>query len=133
MKSEPGTYSFADLARDKKTVWDGVRNPTARNNLRKMAKDDLVLYYHTGDEKQVVGIAKVVKAAYPDPSADEGDWLAVDLGPVKPLVKPVTLAQLKADKKLVGLSLIKQSRLSVMPVTAAEFQHIVTKLGGSKS
>jgi predicted RNA-binding protein with PUA-like domain len=132
VKSEPGTYSFADLVRDKKTVWDGVRNPTARNFLKKMQKGDLVLYYHTGDEKQVVGIAKVLKTAYPDPSAEAGDWVAIDLGPVKALAKPVPLAQLKSDKKLAGLLLIKQSRLSVMPVSPGEFQHIVGKLGESK-
>lgn len=132
MKSEPGTYSFADLVRDKKTVWDGIRNPTARNNMRQMKKDDLVLFYHTGDEKQIVGIAKVVKPAYPDPSAEEGDWLALDLAPVKAIQKPITLAQVKADKKLAELALVKMSRLSVMPIGPKEFEHIVGKLGGTK-
>jgi predicted RNA-binding protein with PUA-like domain len=132
VKSEPGTYSFADLVRDKKTVWDGIRNPTARNNMRQMKKDDLVLFYHTGDEKQIVGIAKVVKPAYPDPSADEGDWLALDLAPVKAIAKPVTLAQVKGDKKLQQLALVKMSRLSVMPIGPVEFEHIVGKLGGTK-
>jgi predicted RNA-binding protein with PUA-like domain len=132
VKSEPGTYSFADLVRDKKTVWDGIRNPTARNNLRQMQKDDLVLFYHTGDEKQIVGIAKVVKTAYPDPSAEEGEWLALDLAAVKPIAKPVTLATIKSDKKLAQLPLVKMSRLSVMPVGPKEFEHIVGKLGGTK-
>lgn len=132
MKSEPGTYSFADLVRDKKTVWDGIRNPTARNNMRQMKKDDLVLFYHTGDEKQIVGIARVVKPAYADPSAEEGDWLALDLAPVKAIQKPVTLAQVKADKKLTQLPLVKMSRLSVMPIGPKEFEHIVGKLGGTK-
>lgn len=132
VKSEPGTYSFADLMRDEKTVWDGIRNPTARNNLRQMTKGDLVLFYHTGNEKQIVGIAKVVKPAYPDPSADEGDWLALDLAPVKALAKPITLAQIKSDKKLLHLPLVKMSRLSVMPIGPVEFEYIVGKLGGTK-
>lgn len=133
MKSEPGTYSFADLVRDGQTVWDGIRNPTARNNMRLMKKGDFVLFYHTGDEKRVVGIAKVVKPAYPDPSAEEGDWLALDLAAVKPIVKPVTLAQIKTDKRLAKLPLVKMSRLSVMPIGSAEFEHIVGKLGGTKT
>lgn len=132
MKSEPATYSFADLVRDKKTVWDGIRNPTARNNMRQMKQDDLVLFYHTGDEKRIVGIAKVVKPAYPDPSADEGDWLALDLAAVKAIQKPITLAEVKADKKLAELPLVKMSRLSVMPIGPREFEHIVGKLGGTK-
>ncbi len=131
VKSEPSIYCFADLVRDKKTAWDGVRNAAARNNLRAMKKDDLVLYYHTGDERQVVGIARVVKTAYPDPTADDGDWSAVDLAPVEALPRSVTLAQIKSDPKLRALPLIRMGRLSVMPVSAAEFRHIA-QLGGKK-
>jgi len=124
-KSEPSKFPWTQLVRDKRTIWDGVRNFEARNNLRAMKKGDLVLFYHSNDGKEIVGIAKVVKEAYPDASADEGDWSAVDLAPHKALEKPVTLAQIKADKKLANMSLLRRSRLSVVPVTAAEFSHIV--------
>jgi predicted RNA-binding protein with PUA-like domain len=129
VKSEPGDYAFADLVRDKKTVWTGVRNFEARNNLRAMKKGDFAFYYHTGDEKQIVGLVKIVKPAYPDPSAEEGDWSVVDVAPVKALRKPVSLTAIKADKKLADFALVKRGRLSVVPVSEAQFQHIA-KLGG---
>jgi len=129
-KSEPGTYAFARLVKDKKTVWDGVRNFEARNNLRRMKKGDLVLFYHSGDDKAVVGIAKVLREAYPDPTSDE-DWSAVDLAPVKPLAEPVSLAQMKGDPAFGGLSLLKKSRLSVLPVSPEHFARILT-LGKTK-
>jgi predicted RNA-binding protein with PUA-like domain len=131
VKSEPDVYSFADLVRDKKTVWDGVRNFAARNNLRAMKKGDVVLYYHSGDEKQVVGIARVAKAAYPDPSAKEGVWSAVDLTPVKAFSRAVTLAAIKATPKLSDFKLVKQGRLSVVPVAARELAELL-KLGATK-
>ena len=111
--------------RDKRTTWDGVRNFEARNNLRAMKKGDLVFFYHSNEGKEIVGIAKVAKEAYPDASAEEGDWSAVDLVPLKPLAKPVTLAQIKADKKLADMALVRRSRISVVPVTPAEFDHIL--------
>src|SRR5271170_2379993 len=100
VKSEPEAYSWAQLMKDGKTAWTGVRNFAARNNLRAMKKGDPVFFYHSGEEKSVVGLARVEKEFYPDPTADEGDWSCVDLGAVKPLSKPVTLAQIKADKIL---------------------------------
>ncbi len=130
VKSEPGEYSFADLVRDKRTVWTGVRNFEARNHLRAMKKNDLVFYYHTGDEKRIVGLAKIVKEAYPDPSAEEGDWSVVDLAALKPLRNPVALAALKAEKKLAELTLVKRGRLSVMPVSDAHSQ-LIAKLSGT--
>jgi predicted RNA-binding protein with PUA-like domain len=130
-KSEPETYAFAQLVKDKKTGWDGVRNFEARNNLRRMKKGDLVLFYHSGEAKAVVGVAKVLREAYPDPTSKEGDWSAVDLGPVKPLAEPVSLAQMKSDPAFEGLSLLKKSRLSVLPVSPAHFERIL-KLGKTK-
>jgi len=132
VKSEPHVYSYADLVRDKGTVWDGVRNFEARNNLRAMKRGDPVLYYHSGDEKQVVGLARVVRAAYPDPTAQDGDWSAVDLGPNKALARPVTLTEMKADPKLANLALLRKGRLSVVPITAAELAHIL-KISGTKA
>jgi len=132
VKSEPHVYSYADLVRDEGTVWDGVRNFEARNNLRAMKRGDLVLYYHSGDEKQVVGLARVVREAYPDPTAKDGDWSAVDLGPKKALARAVTLAEMKADPKLGDLALLRKSRLSVVPLAAAELAHIL-KMGGTKA
>ena len=129
IKTEPEEYSWADLERDRKAAWTGVRNFAARNNLRAMAKGDLCLFYHSMSEKAVVGVAQVVRTAYPDPSAAEGDWSSVDAKPVFALERPVTLAQIKADKSLAGMELLRQSRLSVCPVTKAEYARIV-KLGG---
>lgn len=122
-KSEPGTYSWDDLVRDKKTVWDGVRNYGARIHLNAMKKGDFVFIYHSMDDKSVIGIAKVVKEGYPDPK--DNAWTAVDLAPEKKLKNPVTLAQVKATKSLANMVLVKNSRLSVQPVTAAEFDHII--------
>jgi predicted RNA-binding protein with PUA-like domain len=131
-KSEPAVYAFARLVKDKKTVWDGVRNFEARNNLRQMKKGDLVLFYHSGEDKAVVGIAKVLREAYPDPTSKEGDWSAVDLAPVKALTEHVTLAHMKADPAFEGLSLLKKSRLSVLPVSPTHFERIL-KLGKTKA
>jgi len=125
VKQEPSSYSWSDLLADGETEWTGVRNYTARNNLRRMRKGDEVLFYHSGVEKAVVGIAKVVRGAYPDSTATEGDWTAVDLAPSKSLRRSVTLRQIKSAPQLKGIQLIRQSRLSVMPVTAAEFRAIV--------
>jgi predicted RNA-binding protein with PUA-like domain len=125
VKQEPSSYSWSDLLADGETEWTGVRNYTARNNLRRMRKGDEVLFYHSGVEKAVVGIAKVVRGPYPDSTAKEGDWTAVDLAPSKSLRRSVTLRQIKSAPQLKGIQLIRQSRLSVMPVTAAEFRAIV--------
>ena len=123
VKTEPDTFSWDDLVRDKKTVWDGVRNFQARNNLKAMKVGDLAFFYHTGDEKAIVGIGKIIKDGYPQPK--DKDWLAVDIAPDKKLKKPVTLAQIKADKRLSNMVLVKASRLSVQPVKAEEFSLIV--------
>ena len=123
MKTEPSTFSWDDLVRDKKTGWDGVRNFQARNNLKAMKKGDLAFVYHSMDDKAVVGIAKITKENYPDPK--DKDWVAVEISPEKKLKRPVTLAEVKADKRLADMVLVKSSRLSVQPVTAAEFDMIV--------
>jgi predicted RNA-binding protein with PUA-like domain len=121
VKTEPSTYSWETLVHDKHARWDGVRNFEARNNLRSMKKDDLVFCYHSGEGKEIVGIAKVVKEGYADPTAKEGDWCAVDLAPVKALVRPVTLATLKADKALADLAVVRKPRISVVKILAPEF------------
>ncbi len=131
VKSEPFKYSWDKFKADKKAVWDGVRNFEARNNLRAMKKGDLVLYYHSSEGKEVVGIATVAKEAYPDPTATEGDWSAVEITPKKALTEPVALATLKADKKLVDFALVRKSRISVIPVTPAEFARVL-ELGKTK-
>jgi len=125
VKQEPSSYSWSDFVADGETSWTGVRNFAARNNLRKMQKGDEVLFYHSGDEKAVVGIAKVVRAAYLDATADEGDWSTVDLAPVRSVAKRVTLREIKSNSRLKGIPLIRQSRLSVMPLTEPEFREIV--------
>src|SRR6516165_2420731 len=125
VKQEPSSYSWLDFIAEGETSWTGVRNFAARNNLRKMQKGDEVLFYHSGEEKAVVGIAKVVQTAYPDTTAQEGDWSTVDLAAVKPLARPVTLREIKGNSRLKGLPLIRQSRLSVMPLTEPEFREIV--------
>jgi predicted RNA-binding protein with PUA-like domain len=132
VKQEPEAYSWTQFVADGRTAWTGVRNFQARNNLKAMEKGDLVFYYHSVVEKQVVGVAKVAKEAYPDPTAEEGDWVCVDLVPIKPLQSPVTLETVKSDKQLKGIPLIKNSRLSVQPLTEAQFQHIL-KLGKTKA
>lgn len=125
VKSEPGAYAWADLVRDERTVWDGVRNFEARNTLRAMKKGDLVLYYHSGADKAVVGVARVVREAFPDPSAPGEDWSVVELAPVEPLARPVTLAEIKADPQLAEFALVKRARLSVVPVTAREYSRVL--------
>jgi predicted RNA-binding protein with PUA-like domain len=126
VKSEPAKYSWSDLVRDGQTRWDGVRNFAARNHLRAMRQRDLVLFYHSNQGKDIVGIARVTKEAYPDPTAKEGDWSAVDLAPLKELTAPVGLSQMRSDQKLGDLLLLRQGRLSVMPVAPAHFQRILT-------
>lgn len=123
MKTEPGTYSWDDLMRDKKTGWDGVRNFQARNNLKAMKKGDLVFIYHSGDDKSIVGIAKITRENFPDPK--DNDWVAVEIAPVKSLKKPITLAQIKGDKRFANMALVKSSRLSVQPVRPEEFDSVV--------
>jgi predicted RNA-binding protein with PUA-like domain len=125
LKTEPSTYAFAQLQQDGKTVWDGVRNALALSHLRKMKKGDRVLIYHTGAEKAVVGIAKVVAGAYPDPKLDDPRFVVVDLAPDKPLAKPVPLATIKADPLLQAMPLVRISRLSVMPVTPEEWKRLL--------
>jgi predicted RNA-binding protein with PUA-like domain len=125
VKSEPSSYSWADFRADGGTSWTGVRNYAARNNLRGMGKGDEVLFYHSGEDKTVVGIARVTRPAYADATASEGDWSAVDLSPIKPLRQPVTLRQIKEDPRLKGIQLVRQSRLSVMPLAGQEFRAIV--------
>ena len=120
VKQEPAEYAWSALVKDGGTAWTGVRNFQARNNLRAMKRGDIVLYYHSGAEKMVVGVARVAREPYPDPTATEGDWLAVDLAPLKAVLKPVTLAQIKADTILRQMALVRQSRLSVSPVTAEQ-------------
>ncbi|MBP6865813.1 MAG: EVE domain-containing protein [Candidatus Didemnitutus sp.] len=124
VKQEPEDYAWTDFVRDGRTAWTGVRNYAARNNLKAMRTGDEVLFYHSGDAKAVVGLARVVRTAYPDPTADEDGWVAVDLAPVEALPAPVTLAQVKADAALQEIALVRQSRLSVMPLRAAEFARI---------
>lgn len=130
VKSEPETYSWSDLVRDKRTDWTGVRNYAARLHLRAMQVGDQVFVYHSGDDKSVVGIAKVTKAAFPDTTADEDGWVAVELAAVSAFKQPVTLAQIKADATLKGMTFVRQSRLSVSPVTKVEFEKL-KKLGGN--
>jgi predicted RNA-binding protein with PUA-like domain len=125
VKQEPSSYSWSDFVAEGETSWTGVRNYTARNNLRKMRKGDEVFFYHSGEDKAVVGTAKVTRPAYPDSTAKEGDWSTVDLAPMKPLRKPVTLREIKDNPRLKGMPLIRQSRLSVMPLTEAEFSEII--------
>ena len=130
VKSEPSTYSYADLERDGKTVWDGVRNFTARGNLKAMKTGEEVLYYHSQEGLAVVGVAKVVKEAFPDPSDESGRFVAVELAPVRELKRPVTLTEMKANPKLSELQVIRQGRLSVSPVTDDEWTEILRMAGG---
>jgi predicted RNA-binding protein with PUA-like domain len=124
VKQEPSSYSWSDFLADRQTSWTGVRNFAARNNLRKMRLGDEVLFYHSGDDKGVVGTAKVTRTFYPDPTAKEGDWSTVDLTAVKPLARMVTLREIKGNSRLKGIPLIRQSRLSVMPLAEPEFREI---------
>ena len=131
VKSEPSVYSWDKFKTEKKAVWDGVRNFEARNNLRAMKKGDFVLFYHSNEGKEIVGIATVAKEAYADPTATEGDWSAVEITPKKALAATVTLATVKADKKLADFALVRKSRISVIPVTEAEFARVL-ELGKTK-
>ena len=132
VKSEPDTYSWSQLLGDRRTAWTGIRNYAARNHLRAMKSGDPVFFYHSGDEKSVVGLARVAKESYTDPTADDGDWSAVDIAAEKPLVRQVTLAQIKADKTLKEMVLAKQSRLSVSPVSREQFERLL-KLAETKA
>ena len=125
LKSEPFKYSWEQLEKDKKTFWDGVRNYAARNNLRAMKKGDLAFFYHSNEGLEIVGIVKIIKEAYQDPTTKEDAWVAVDVAPFKKLKKPVTLAQIKSDKRLQNIALVKLSRLSVQPVTSEEWDFII--------
>ena len=133
VKQEPAAYSWDDLVRDHGTEWTGVRNFQARNNLRQMKVGDRVLFYHSGEQKAVVGIAQVAKAPYLDPTADDAQWVAVDLKPLKPLPEPVPLAAIRVHPTLSNILLVRQSRLSVMPVTKEEFETIVAQGEGKKT
>jgi predicted RNA-binding protein with PUA-like domain len=125
VKSEPAAYSWPTFLKEGRTAWTGVRNFQARNNLRAMRKGDLVLFYHSVTDKQVVGIAKVDKEAYPDPTAQEGDWCCVDLVPVKSLTTPVRLDTMKSDRVLAQMRLLRQSRLSVTPLTGKQWERLL--------
>ena len=131
VKSEPSVYSWDQFKKDKKTLWDGVRNYAARNNLRDMKAGDEVLYYHSNEGMEIVGIAKVAKEAYQDPTTDNANWVVVDLKPVKKLNAPVTLTQVKNEPKLANMELVKNSRLSVQKVTPAEWE-IVMEMANMK-
>ena len=129
VKSEPAAYAWAQFVKDGQAAWTGVRNYQARLNLRAMKSGDLVCFYHSVTEKQIVGVARVARTAYPDPTATEGDWSCVDLVPLNALPKPVSLDTIKADKILKEIPLVKQSRLSVTPLTELQFRHLL-HLGG---
>jgi predicted RNA-binding protein with PUA-like domain len=132
VKVEPDAYSWADFVKDGRTAWTGVRNYQARNNLRAMQKGDPVFYYHSVTEKQVVGLARVEREAYPDPTASEGDWSAVDLTPVRPFARPVTLDTIKTDAILKHILLVRHSRLSVSPIDETQFKRLLA-LGETKA
>jgi len=132
VKSEPNAFSWQDLLKDKKTIWDGVRNYQARNNLKEMRLGDLILLFHSVKEKQVMGICKVTKEHFPDPTTNDGRWVVVELVPESELPFPVTLEAIKSNPKLQNIALIKQSRLSVMPLTRYEFDTII-EMGTSQS
>ena len=131
VKQEPSQYSWKQFEKDRETYWDGVRNYQARNNLKNMKKGDNLLFYHSVVGKEIVGIAEVTREAYPDPTTDDERWVVVDLKPIKPFKVPVTLEEIKTHKELSEIALIKQARLSVMPITKKEFQ-ILLKLGKTK-
>lgn len=130
VKSEPFKYSWDQLVADKKTFWDGVRNYAARNNLRAMKKGDQVFFYHSNEGLEIVGIAKVVKESYQDPTTDEEAWVVVDLAPVRKLKKPVSLAQIKATSSLANMAILKLGRLSVTPVTDEEWETVLQLANG---
>ena len=124
LKTEPSAYSFADLLREKRAVWDGVKNPQALKNLSQVKQGDRLLIYHTGDEKAVIGIATALSAAYPDPKKNDAKLLVMDLAPTAPLPHPVRLADIKANSKFAGWELVRLPRLSVMPVSAEHWAEI---------
>ena len=128
IKQEPSQYNWKQFEKDKETYWDGVRNYQARNNLKNMKKGDNLLFYHSVVGKEIVGIAEVTREAYPDPTTDDERWVVVDLKPIKPFKVPVTLEEIKMHKELSEIALIKQTRLSVIPITKKEFQ-VLLKLG----
>ena len=125
VKQEPEAYAWSDLVKDGGTAWTGVRSFAARKNLRAMKVGDLVFFYHSGEAKSVVGLARITREGYPDPTADEGEWVAVEVTPVKSLAKPVALSQIKSDKVLKAMILVKQTRLSVVPVTPEQFARLL--------
>jgi predicted RNA-binding protein with PUA-like domain len=131
LKSEPGSYSWEQLVADGSTTWDGVRNYQSRNNLGEMKPGDLALFYHSNEGKDVVGVARISREAHPDPTSADARWLAVEVEPVRPLAKPVSLQQIKADPTLREIGLVRQGRLSVVALRAAEFQRIL-KLGETR-
>jgi len=131
IKSEPSTYSWEKLEKEKQTFWDGVRNYAARNNLRGMKKGDEVFFYHSNEGTEIVGIAKVAKEFYQDPTTDDANWVVVDFKPVRKLKKPVTLAQIKADKRLANMDLVRLGRLSVQTVKDDEWD-IILEMAGEK-
>ena len=131
IKQEPSQYNWKQFEKDRETYWDGVRNYQARNNLQKMKIGDNLLFYHSVIGKEIVGIAEVTREAYPDPTTDDERWVVVDLKPIKPFKVPVTLEEIKTHKELSEIALIKQARLSVMPITKKEFQ-VLLKLGKTK-
>jgi len=131
VKSEPSKYGWEQLEKDKQTYWDGVRNFAARNHLKAMKKGELVLFYHSNEGLEIVGVAKVAKEHYQDPTTEEEAWVAVDIKPVKKLKKPVTLKQVKGDKRLSNMALLRLSRLSVQPVTEEEW-NVIMELAGEK-
>ncbi len=126
LKSEPASYSWDDLVKEKRGVWDGVRNYGARNNLRTMKKGDYALFYHSTQGKEVVGVVEIAREAYPDPTAREGDWSAVDVAPVRALECPVTLQAIKEEPSLAEMPLVMRPRLSVQPVSAAHFKKVLS-------
>ncbi len=131
IKSEPSTYSWEQLVKDKKTFWDGVRNYAARNNLKAMKKGDLVFFYHSNEGVEIVGIAKIAKEAFQDPTTDDDRWVAVEITPYKKLKNPVTLAQIKAEPKLANMDLVRLGRLSVQTVKHEEWD-LVMKMAGEE-
>lgn len=131
IKSEPSSYSWDKLVKDGHTVWDGIRNYTARNNLRAMKKGDEAFFYHSNEGLEIVGIVQIIKEAYPDPSAEGDTWSVVEIAPLRKLKKPVTLAQIKGDKRLADMQLVKLSRLSVSAVNEEEWR-VILELAGMK-
>jgi len=125
VKQEPESYSWQDFVKEGRAAWTGVRNYQARNNLRAMQEGDPVFFYHSGSQKEIAGLARVAREAYPDPTADEGDWVCVDLTPVKIMAKPVALAVIKADSRVKDIPMVKNSRLSVTPLTKAQFERLL--------